>query len=180
MVVGPEAQKKREKQLEANQKRREREKRKREEKAEQSSAEAEKATKKSKIIDSETIQKVTIYIEIHPPVPQQSSRVSKKLTARPVIKKGPAFFTLDDDFDEFKNIIAKTIPCKPKLLPIDKMEWRYEKPANDAKKSLVSAEGFEAMQLSLREHRAGFVLYISIPPPKQDEAVSLVELFNTV
>ena len=180
MVVNEELQKKREKTLEANRKRREREKRKREEKAGQNSeAEVEKAPKKSRMIDPEAIQKVTLYVEIHPPAPQQSSRVSKKATARPVIKRGPAFFTLNNDFDEFKSIVAKTIPCKPKLLPIDKMEWRYEKPANDAKKPLVSAEGFEAMHLSLCERKAGFVIYISIPPPRQDDAVSLVKLFCT-
>ena len=52
------------------------------------------------------------------------------------------------------------------------MEWQYEKPANDTKKPLVSSEGFEAMHLSLCECKAGFVLYISIPPPRQDDTVS--------
>jgi hypothetical protein len=151
-----------------------REKRKREEKAGQSSGEAEKVTKKLRTAEPDTVQKVTIYVEIHPPAPQQSSRVGGKKSIRPIIKKGPAFFTLNDDFDEFKKIIAKTIPCKPKLLPVDKMEWRYEKPANDPKKPLVSAEGFEAMNISLLERKTGFVLYISIPPPKQDDAVSLI------
>lgn len=173
MVVDEEAQKAQQKRAEANRKRREREKRKREEKAGQGSGEADKATKKLRTTDSDTAQKVTIYVEIHPPAPQQSSKSGKK-SIRPIVKRGPAFFTLNDNFDEFKKIIAKTIPCKPKLLPIDKMEWRYEKPANDPKKPLVSAEGFEAMNISLLERKTGFVLYISIPPPKQDDAVSLV------
>jgi hypothetical protein len=60
------------------------------------------------------------------------------------------------------------------------MEWRYEKPANDPKKPLVSAEGFKAMNISLLERKTGFVLYISIPPPKQDDAVSLIKPFYGV
>lgn len=182
VTVGEEAQKAEQKRAEANRKRRERVKRKREEKAGaagQSSGEAEKVTKKLRTTEPDTAQKVTIYIEIHPPAPQQPSRAGKK-PIRPIIKKGPAFFTLDDNFDEFKKIIAKTIPCKPKLLPIDKMEWRYEKPANDPKKPLVSAEGFEAMNISLLERKTGFVLYISIPPPKQDDAVSLIITFRLI
>jgi hypothetical protein len=176
IASGKEAQNAQQKRTEANRKRRERDKRKREEKAGQSSgpAEAETVTKKLKTTDLDTAQKVTIYVEIHPPAPQQSSRAAKKSTRPMIIKKGPAFFTLNDDFDEFKKIIAKTIPCKPKLLPVDKMEWRYEKPANDLKKPLVSVEGFEAMNISLLECKTGFVLYISIPLPKQDDAVSLI------
>jgi len=177
MVVDEEAQKAQQKRADANRKRREREKRKREEKAGLSSGEAETVTKKSRTTDPDIAQKVTIYVEIHPPAPQQSSRAGKKST-RPIIKKGPAFFALDDDFEEFLKIIAKTIPCKPKLLPIDKMECGYEKPANDPKKPLVTVEGFEAMTISLLERKTGFVLYISIPPPKQDDAVSRIKSFR--
>ena len=77
MVDCGEAQKAQQKQAEANQKCRERDnsdKRKREEKAGQSSGEVEKVTKKMRTTDPDTAQKVAIYVEIHPPAPQQLSR----------------------------------------------------------------------------------------------------------
>ena len=74
MVDGGEAQKAPQKQAEANWKHQERDKRKHEEKAGQSSGEVEKVMKKMRTTDMDTAQKVAIYIEIHPPAPQQSSR----------------------------------------------------------------------------------------------------------
>jgi len=171
MVCGPEAQKAHEKRLEANRKRREREKRKRDEMAGKKLADgdSEKPTKRQKGPEPDAVQKVTLYVEIQ----AQASRpkANKKADVKPISKRGPSFFTVDDDFDTFKQIVAKAIPCKLKLLPVDQMQWRYEKPGNDPKKPLTTAEGFEAMSMSLGERKSGFVVYISIPPPKADDNV---------
>jgi len=58
------------------------------------------------------------------------------------------------------------------------MEWRYEKPGNDPRKPLTSTEGYEAMTMSLSERKSGFVVYISIPPPKVDDVVSFCNNFD--
>ena len=73
-----------------------------------------------------------------------------------------------------KGLVAKAIPCKLKLLPVDQMQWHYEKPGNGPKKPLTTEEleDFEAMTMSLGERKSGFVVYISIPPPKADDNVS--------
>jgi len=172
MVCGPEAQKAREKRLKTNRKRQERAKRKREGLDEEklTDRDSEKPMKKQKGPEPDTIQKVTLYIEIQ----AQAARPkpSKKADVKPISKRGPSFFTVDDDFDMFKQIVAKAIPCKFKLLPVDHMQWRYEKPGNDPKKPLTTEEGFEAMTMSLGERKSGFVVYISIPPPKADDNVS--------
>ena len=131
---------------------------------------AEKPTKKQKGLEPDTVQKVTLYVEIQ----AQAARPkpNKKADVKPISKRGPSFFTVDDNFDTFKQIVAKAIPCKLKLLPVDQMQWRYEKPGNDPKKPLTTEEGFEAMTMSLGERKSGSVVYISIPPPKADDNVS--------
>jgi hypothetical protein len=180
-VLDAEGLKAHEKKLETNRKRRERDKRKREEKAVAAAAAAvqmdsedddeEKPAKKLKKPEPAIVQKITIYVEIQAQASWQQQKSSKKAEAKPVIKKGPSFFTVEDSFDTFKQIVAKAIPCKLKLLPVGNMEWRYEKPRNDPRKPLTSMEGYKAMTMSLSERKSGFVVYISIPPPKVDDVV---------
>jgi hypothetical protein len=137
----------------------------------------EKPAKKSKKSELYTVQKVTIYVEIQAQASRQP-KSNKKLETKPVVKKGPSFFTVEDSFDTFKQIVAKAIPCKLKLLPVENMEWRYEKPGNDPRKPLTSTEGYEAMTMSLSERKSGFVVYVSIPPPKVDDVVSFCNNFT--
>jgi hypothetical protein len=172
MSYEPDAQKANEKRLETNRKRREGAKRKKEEMDEEKLADKdmEKPAKKQKGLEAGTRQKVTLYVEIQAQAAR--SKPSKKADVKPISKRGPSFFTVDDNFDTFKQIVSKAIPCKLKLLPVDQMQWRYEKPGNDPKKPLTTEEGFEAMTLLLGERKSGFVVYISIPPPKADDNVS--------
>jgi len=86
MVCGPEALKAHEKRLEANRKRQEREKRKRDEIAEKKLADgdSEKPTKRQKGPEPDTVQKVTLYVEIQ----AQASRpkANKKADVMPISK----------------------------------------------------------------------------------------------
>jgi hypothetical protein len=178
-VLDEEEMKAHEKKIEANRNRRERDKRKREEKAAQREEDSEKPAKKvKKPAEPDNAQKITIYVEIQPQATWQQPKASKKTTKPVIIKKGPSFFTVEDSFDAFKQIVAKAIPCKPKLLPVENMEWRYEKPGNDPRKPLTNTEGYKVMTMSLSERKSGFVVYISIPPPKVDDVVCFYNNFD--
>jgi hypothetical protein len=122
--------------------------------------------------------KVTVYIHIQspsPPLPRQGSTRSKaKTDVAPVAIRGPCFFHLaQETYDGFMRIIAKELPCKPKLLPTKDISWKYEKPANDPKKPLLNTAGFEAMLMSLKQRRGNRVIVVFMPPPKADDTVSV-------
>lgn len=131
------------------------------------------STKKQKIADPST-KKITAYIHVQAPISRQpsSSRSKSKKDAPQTQIKGPCFFSTDNTYNQFKKIVAKALPCKLKLLPADKMYWKYEKPMNDPKKPLPNINGYEAMLLSLKDHRANCVVTIFIPPPAADDVVS--------
>ncbi|KAF9470295.1 hypothetical protein BDN70DRAFT_889159 [Pholiota conissans] len=186
--------KEREKRDAANKKRREREKRKRDEKKEEKNISAvvetrsksktdqeldgdsddASASKKKKLKQdtSEQIQRVTAYIHVQLPTPKHpvSSRSKSKADAPPVSVRGPCFFTIDQTFNDFRAVIAKALPCKLKLLHSENVTWKYEKPANDTKKPLSSAVGYEAMIMSLAERKVNHVIQVFMPPPKADDA----------
>jgi predicted phosphoribosyltransferase len=133
--VTPQTKAAAEKRAKANERQRESRKRKREEKKRderifdglESGDDAESMVKKVK--KAKQAQKITVYIHIRAPIPRTKSRA--KVPESKEIIKGPCFFTVDQDYDTFKEVIAKSIPCKPKLLPVAQMQWRYEKLAND-------------------------------------------------
>lgn len=112
-------------------------------------------------------QKIMVYIHIRVPAPRTKSRA--KVPESKEIIKGPCFCTIDQDYDTFKEVIAKLIPCKPKLLPVTQMQWHYEKLANDGRKPLSSLVGYEAMTTSLLECKRDYVVLIMIPPLSKDE-----------
>ena len=152
----------------ANECQRESRKRKKEgKKRGESSDDPELMAKKAKKVQQ--AQKITVYIHIWAPAPRTKSR-AKAPESKEIIK-GPCFFTVDQDYDAFKEVIAKSIPCKSKLLPVAQMQWRYEKPANDGRKPLSSLAGYEAMTTSLLERKKDYVVLIMIPPPSKDEEV---------
>jgi len=61
-----------------------------------------------------------------------------------------------------------------KLLPPDHVTGKYRKLANNSKKPLASSSGYEALILSPKERKANYVIMISMPPLKIDNAVSQV------
>jgi hypothetical protein len=140
---------------------------------EDTDCEAAPSTKKQKIAEPST-KKITAYIHIQAPTPRQptSSRSKGKKDLPPTQVKGPCFFSTDHTYSQFKDIIAKALPCKLKLLPADKMYWKYEKPINDPKKPLPNINGYEAMVLSLKDHKANCIVTIFMPPPAVDDVVS--------
>jgi hypothetical protein len=51
--------------------------------------------------------------------------------------------------------------------------------ANNSKKPLSSAAGYEALKDSLLDHKKDFVLFIMIPPPiKDDEVIFLLMCYK--
>jgi len=142
--------------------------------SEDTSCEVAPSTKKQKIAEPST-KKITAYIHIQAPTSRQppSSRSKSKKEPPQTQVKGPCFFSTDHTYNQFKDIIAKALPCKPKLLPADKMYWKYEKPINDPKKPLPNVNGYEAMVLSLKDHKANCVVVIFMPPPAADDVVSI-------
>jgi hypothetical protein len=110
------------------------------------------STKKQKITEPST-KKITAYIHIQAPTStscQPSSLRSKSKKDPPQTQiKGPCFFSTNDTYNQFKEIVAKALPCKLKLLPADKMYWKYEKPMNDPKKPLLNINGYEAIKFTL-------------------------------
>jgi hypothetical protein len=136
------------------------------------------ANKKSKEddLDIEDSLKITVYMHIQspsPPLRQGSTRSKAKIDTAPVAIRDPCFFQSHETYDGFMRIIAKELPCKPKLLPTKDISWKYEKPANDPKKPLLNAAGFEAMLMSLKERRGNHVIVIFMPLPKADDTVSV-------
>jgi hypothetical protein len=67
------------------------------------------------------------------------------------------------------------LPCKVKLLPIDKLQWAYEKPKNATRKPLSTEDGFKAIVLSLEERKRDLVVVLSMPPPKADDVVRFLD-----
>ena len=126
-------------------------------------------------------QKVPVYIHIHvqslaPAAHQASSLRSKgKVDTAPIVIRGPFFFQLDQSYNDFNGIIMKELLCKLQLLSTAYVTWKYKKPANDPKKPLSSAIGYEAMVMSLKERKSNHVIVVSMPPPKADDAVSCCE-----
>lgn len=118
--------------------------------------------------------KITAYIHIQSSTPRltSSSKLKGKASAPPVSVKGPCFFQLHQTYDEFRAILAKELPCRLNLLPVDNVSWKYEKPANDPKKPLTSTSGYEALMMSLKEKKTGHVIVVFMPPPKTDDTVS--------
>ena len=132
-----------------------------------------KATKKQKqdLID----HKVTVYIHVQSTAPPLRLAATSKNKGKPpppaVSVKGPCFFRVQQSYDEFRAVLANELPCKLKHLPSDLVSWKYEKPANDAKKPLTTLSGYQALVMSLKEKRAGHVIIVSMPPPKVEDVV---------
>ena len=114
-------------------------------------------------------QKITAYIHIQTPGVQMKGQ-GKTAESKPIIK-GLCFFSSDDNYEKFKEMLAKSIPCKLKLLPISQMHWCYEKLANDSKKPLSLAAGYEALKDLLLDCKKDLVLFIMIPLPAKDDKV---------
>jgi len=135
--------------------------------------EAAPSTKKQKLAEPST-KKITAYIHIQAPTPHQPtlSRSKGKKDLLPTQVKGPCFFTTNHTYGQFKNIVAKALPCKLKLFPAERMYWKYEKPINDPKKPLPNINSYKAMVLSLKDHKANCVITIFMPPPAIDDVVS--------
>jgi hypothetical protein len=128
LYIMPAAQKAAALRAKANERQRESRKRKRAEK------EKEKMVKHGEVVELESgdevelrgkkakqAQKITVYIHIQTPAVQTKGR-AKTTESKPIVK-GPCFFTSDDDYEKFKETLAKSIPCKLKLLPITQMHW---------------------------------------------------------
>ncbi|KAF8220196.1 hypothetical protein L208DRAFT_1382739 [Tricholoma matsutake] len=151
LYVTPKTKAAAEKRAKANERQRESRKRKKEEKKRgesivnepEGSDDAELIAKKVK-----QAQKITVYIHIWAPAPRTKSRM--KVPESKEIIKGPCFFTVDQDYDTFK-------------------EWHYEKLANDGQKPLSSLVGYEAMTTSLLECKRDYIVLIMIPLPSKDE-----------
>lgn len=126
--------------------------------------------KKSRVDSDDEEEQVTVYIHIHPPL--LPSNKGKKPPPPKPLTKGPFICSMKQDFTSFKALIAKTIPCKPKLLLVNHMEWHYEKPANNTNKPLSAEAGYQALVKSLCKHKRDFVIWIVMPPPGKDNAVS--------
>jgi len=136
IVLDEETVKAKQKKDEANKKRREREKRKQDEKKQKScklsddelsgedaSCNIAPPPKKKKHNDPEpsTVKKIMAYIHIQPPTSCQTASAkskSRQLEQPCTQVKGPCFFNTNQTYDEFKNIIAKALLCKPKLLQL--------------------------------------------------------------
>lgn len=123
-------------------------------------------------------KQVTAYIHVSAPAALPSTNVRGRRTApKPTAAavKGPFFFQTTDSFASFKRTVATALPCKVKLLPIDKMQWAYEKPKNATRKPISTEDGFKAMVLSLEERKKDLVVVLSMPPPKADDVVRFLD-----
>jgi len=138
---------------------------------------ADEETPKKRKVELDT--EVTVYVLVEPPaVLIPTTQGSKNVAVPPLapITRGPFFFSPDEDFSAFKAWLAKSLPCKEHLLPITKLQWRYEKPANDKKKPIADEAGYSAMKKSLGQRKKDFVINICMPPPKKDEIVGVSSL----
>ena len=124
-------------------------------------------------------KQVTAYIHVSAPLALPLTSVRGRKTAQKPMAavKGPFFFSTTDSFASFKRTVAMALPCKVKLLPIDKLQWAYEKPKNASLKPLSTEDGFKAMVLSLEERKKDLVVVLSMPPPKADDVVRFLERF---
>jgi len=123
-------------------------------------------------------QMITVYIHVQSksqlPHPPSSAQSKGKSVLPPVSIKGLCFFQIHQTYNEFRAILANEFLWKLKLLPTDHVTWKYKKLANNSKKPLASSSGYEALILSPKERKVNYVIMISMPPPKIDDAVSQV------
>jgi hypothetical protein len=122
----------------------------------------------------ESIQ-ITAYIKVEKP----GVAVRGKKKPNPVvINKGPFFFSPSSSFVEFLALAAAALPTRPKLLVLPKLEWKYEKPANDDRKPLANDAGYSAMKTSLasKAKPSDSVVLLFMPPPAESDEVSLLLL----
>jgi hypothetical protein len=116
---------------------------------------------------------VTVYIHVEPPAStaHRGSKTTKQQSLK-AIQKGPFFHNISHDFSTFKELLAKTMPCKVKLMAVAQMEWKYEKPLNDKKKPISDEAGYKAMTISLEDRKKDLIIFVSMPPPVKDDVVS--------
>jgi hypothetical protein len=116
---------------------------------------------------------ITTYIKVEKPAVAVRG---KKKPNSVVVNKGPFFFNISSSFAEFLALAAAALPTRPKLLVLPKLEWKYEKPANDARKPLANDAGYLAMKTSLtsKAKPSDLVVLLFMPPPVESDEVNLI------
>ncbi|KAF8955172.1 hypothetical protein BDZ97DRAFT_1765296 [Flammula alnicola] len=114
--------------------------------------------------------RVAVYIIVEAPATPGSRPKTKAtgVSARPPAHRGPFWLDIEANYETFKGLLAKTLPCRPENLPLAHLQWKYDKPVNDRKKSVATPMGYEALQESLKERTKDRAITIHMPPPTQD------------
>jgi hypothetical protein len=68
-------------------------------------------------------------------------------------------------YPEFLAMLAKGCRTNANHLPVNQMEWKFDRPVNSAKKSLSNATGYQVIIKTVKDRRKDFVFSVYMPPP---------------
>jgi hypothetical protein len=114
------------------------------------------------------VVKVTTYIEVI--IPSLTQPKGRGKPTNQVLTRGPFFFETDISYDQFKLLVAQTLPAPPANLNWSKITWKYDV-ASCTPKPIADSLGYEAMVVALRERQKNHVIKVLTPPPAKSETV---------
>lgn len=116
---------------------------------------------------------ITSYIDVLVPSPVVPKGRNAGKPATTAIPKGPFFFFHTSSFDDFKAAFAQCLPCPPANLDWNKINWKFDTPANSPLKRLSDAAGYKAMVKGIVDRKRNFVIRVMTPPPSKNETVCM-------
>jgi len=122
--------------------------------------------------------KVLMYVNVETPPPpvHVTGRVAKPLGPK-ITVRGPFAFQSNISYADFLSIVAKGVGTRSTNCIIRaEMQWRFDRPANAAKRPVTNGEGYEAMITTILTKSKDYTITVSIPPPTKhvDDVVSSV------
>jgi hypothetical protein len=123
--------------------------------------------------------KVLMYVNVETP-PPPPVRVAGRVTKLPgpkITVRGPFAFQSNISYADFLSIVAKGVGTRSaNCIVRAEMQWRFDRPANAAKRPVTNEEGYEAMITTILTKSKDYAITVSIPPPTKhvDDVVSFV------
>ncbi|KAJ7808623.1 hypothetical protein B0H13DRAFT_1928427 [Mycena leptocephala] len=106
-----------------------------------------------------------VYVETPPPPSLNVRKSSTRTPPMQMTELGPYKFQSAIDFSDFLLIIATGCHTKISNLPIASLKWKFDRPANAAKKGLTNKTAYDVMIKSLVDRKKDYVFSVYMLPP---------------
>jgi hypothetical protein len=106
-----------------------------------------------------------VYAETPPPPSLNVRKSSTRTPPTQTTELGPYKFQSAIDFSDFLLIIATGCHTKISNLPIASLKWKFDRPANAAKKGLTNKTAYDVMIKSLVDRKKDYVFSVYMLPP---------------